>query len=449
MKGFFQKLTSRADKKSSHTTATTAHAPSSPPQTAQKNPGKNKAKPEQNHDKEWFKRMVNTPAEPDETRFVDLKLHKDLLHGIYDLGFFCCTPIQAQSLPHSLLRQDIIGHAQTGTGKTAAFLITIINTLLNNPSQEQRYAGEPRAAVIAPTRELALQISKDALALCKHTSLNIVTLIGGIDYEKQRDMLQNQIVDLVIATPGRLIDFIQQKAVFLDQVEVLVLDEADRMLDMGFIPQVTQVIRATPVKESRQTLLFSATFTPEILSLSERWTSSPISISITPERVATDTIDQRVYLVTADEKFRLLNKILQQADVGRTIIFANRRDETRRLADYLNKKNINCSLLSGEVAQNKRIKTLENFRSGKVPVLVATDVAGRGIHVDDVSHVINFSLPEDPEDYIHRIGRTGRAGSKGIAISFACEDDSFLLPAIETLLGETLTCCQPPESLTH
>ena len=449
MKGFFRKLTSRTDKKSSHAAATTVHAPSSPPQTAQKKPSKNKEKPEQNHDKEWFKRMISTPAEPDETRFVDLKLHEDLLHGIYDLGFFCCTPIQAQSLPHSLLRQDIIGHAQTGTGKTAAFLITIINTLLNTSSQEQRYAGEPRAAVIAPTRELALQISKDALALCKHTPLNIVTLIGGMDYEKQRDMLQNQVVDLVIATPGRLIDFIQQKAVFLDQVEVLVLDEADRMLDMGFIPQVTQVIRATPVKESRQTLLFSATFTPEILSLSERWTSSPISISITPERVATDTIDQRVYLVTADDKFSLLRKILQQKDVGRTIIFANRRDETRRLADYLNKKNIHCALLSGEVAQNKRIKTLENFRSGKVPVLVATDVAGRGIHVDDVSHVINFSLPEDPEDYIHRIGRTGRAGSKGIAISFACEDDSFLLPAIETLLGEALTCCQPPESLTH
>lgn len=395
----------------------------------------------------WLKAMQEAPLQEGTTRFIDLDLHPDLLHGIFDLGFHYCTPIQAQTLPKTLLRADAIGHSQTGTGKTAAFLITIINTLLNNKDLDTRYAGEPRAAVIAPTRELALQIAKDAMALCKYTSLNIATLIGGIDYEKQRSTIQNQVIDIVIATPGRLIDFLYQKALYLDQVEVLVLDEADRMLDMGFMPQVRQIVNATPPKESRQTLLFSATFPDEILSLAERWTVQPITVAITPEHATTQNIHQQFYLVSGNEKFKVLLNILRQKEAKLVIIFVNRRNETRRICDYLNKNGIHAAMLSGEIAQNTRLKTLESFRKGKIQALVATDVAGRGIHIDGISHVINFSLPEDPEDYIHRIGRTGRAGSSGIAISFACEDDSFLIPALEKLLGETIKSQRPPDNL--
>ena len=408
------------------------------PQTKKTKPAKSDA---------WLKEMQDAPVKEDSTRFIDLGLDETLLHGIYDLGFFYCTPIQAKTLPHTLLRQDTIGHSQTGTGKTAAFLITIINTLLNHRSDEERYASEPRAAIIAPTRELALQIAQDAKDLCKHTPLKTATLIGGIDYEKQRKLIQDQVIDIVIATPGRLLDFLSQKALFLDQLEVLVLDEADRMLDMGFIPQVTNIVRATPPKESRQTLLFSATFPSEVLKLAESWTLNPMKVAVAPEQVATKNVDQKLYLVTAKDKYKVLLNLLQQKELTQAIIFANRRDETRRLTEFLKRKGIQCAMLSGEVAQNLRLKTLENFRSGKVPILVATDVAGRGIHVDNISHVINFSLPEDPEDYIHRIGRTGRAGSSGTAVSFACEDDSFLIPALEELLGEPLDCSQPPEEL--
>ena len=404
-----------------------------------------KTKPIQNN--AWLKEMQEAPAKEGTTRFIDLDLNETLLHGIYDLGFHYCTPIQAQSLPHTLSRHDAIGHSQTGTGKTAAFLVTIIDTLLKHHSDEARYASEPRAAIIAPTRELALQIAQDAKDLCKYTNLRTATLIGGIDYEKQRRLIQDQVIDIVIATPGRLLDFLSQKALYLDQLEALVLDEADRMLDMGFIPQVTNIVRAAPPKDSRQTLLFSATFPEEVLKLAEGWTLDPIKIAVAPEEIATKNVEQKLYLVTNRDKYKVLLNVLKLKDLKQAIIFANRRDETRRLCEFLKRNNVHCAMLSGEVAQNLRVKTLENFRSGKVPILVATDVAGRGIHVDDISHVINFSLPEDPEDYIHRIGRTGRAGAKGTAISFACEDDSFLIPALETLLGEPLQCQQPPEDL--
>ncbi|MBL4608295.1 MAG: DEAD/DEAH box helicase [Pseudomonadales bacterium] len=391
--------------------------------------------------------MQDAPIKEDATRFIDLGLNETLLHGIYDLGFHYCTPIQAQTLPETLLRQDAIGHSQTGTGKTAAFLITIIDTILNHRSDEARYASEPRAAIIAPTRELALQIAQDAKDLCKYTNITTATLIGGMDYEKQRRLIQDQVIEIVIATPGRLLDFLSQKALFLDQLEVLVLDEADRMLDMGFIPQVTNIVRASPSRESRQTLLFSATFPEEVLKLAANWTLNPLKVAVAPDQVTTKNIDQKLYLVAAKDKYKILLNLLRQKDLTQAIIFANRRDETRRLTEFLKKNGIQCAMLSGEVAQNLRIKTLENLRSGKVPILVATDVAGRGIHVDNISHVINFSLPEDPEDYIHRIGRTGRASASGTAISFACEDDSFLIPALEELLKAPLECLQPPEEL--
>lgn len=395
----------------------------------------------------WDLSQFQVAEEPGKLRFHDLDLPLPLMHGIADLGFQYASPIQAQSLPHTLQGHDVVGKAQTGTGKTAAFLLTIIDDLLKNPIEEERFAGEPRALVIAPTRELVMQIADDAQALCKHTGLAVHTLVGGMDYSKQQKRLHENVADILVATPGRLLDFAGSRDVYLDQIEVLVIDEADRMLDMGFIPQVRRIVRQTPKKDHRQTLLFSATFTPEVMSLSEQWTHEPAIIEIEPERTAADTVDQKVYITSTEEKFALLYNTIKQDDVESIIVFANRRDQCRRLQEKLQRKGFSVGLLSGDVPQNKRVRTLEDFKSGKLKVLVATDVAGRGIHVDGISHVVNFTLPEEPEDYVHRIGRTGRAGSTGTSISFACEDDAFLLEPIQKLLGEKLTCELPPEEL--
>jgi len=383
----------------------------------------------------------------DQTRFHDLDLSPSLLRGIADLGFQYCSPIQAKILPHTLQGHDAIGKAQTGTGKTAAFLITIFNDLLLNPLSGERYLAEPRAVIIAPTRELVMQIAADAQDLGKFTGLRTVTLIGGADYQKQLDKVQARPVDLIVATPGRLIDFMQRRDLFLDRVETLVLDEADRMLDMGFIPQVKRIVRATPRKDDRQTLLFSATFTQDIINLAQQWTYEPVTVEIEPERVATATVDQRVYTISSHERIKVLLKLLRSPEAVSTIVFANRRDQVRSLHEKLRKAGISCGILSGEITQAKRTRTLADFKSGKIAVLVATDVAGRGIHVDGVSHVVNYNLPEDPEDYVHRIGRTGRAGATGVSVSFASEDDAFLLPDIEALLGEPLKCVPPPPEL--
>ncbi len=382
-----------------------------------------------------------------ETRFHDLGLRDEILHGVAELGFQYCSPIQASVLPHTLQGNDAIGKAQTGTGKTAAFLITIFNDLLNHPVEGERFVGEPRALVIAPTRELVMQIAADAEDLGKFTGLKFATLIGGMDYQKQLNRLQREVVDLVVATPGRLLDFMGRRDLYLDHIEVLVLDEADRMLDMGFIPQVKRIVRATPRKEDRQTLLFSATFTQDIINLSQQWTYHPVTVEIEPESVATDSVDQKVYMVSSDQRYKVLTNLLRSEDASSVIVFANRRDQVRRLHEKLRRSGIAAGILSGEIPQAKRTRTLEQFKQGEIKVLVATDVAGRGIHVDGVSHVVNFNLPEDPEDYVHRIGRTGRAGATGVSISFASEDDAFLLPDLEALLGTPLECTHPPEEL--
>ena len=381
------------------------------------------------------------------TRFRDFKLPEALLKAFDDLGFEYCTPIQAKSIPITLQGHDITGKAQTGTGKTAAFLTAIITDLLNNPLDEERYVGEPRALIIAPTRELVMQIAKDAKALIKYTNLKIVTLVGGMDYQRQLQDLERDVCDIVVATPGRLIDFVGQKSIWLGMVEMLVIDEADRMLDMGFIPQVRQIIAQTPRKECRQTMLFSATFTDDILTLAERWALDPVKVEVASPRQTTDNVKQLVYLVTTDQKFPLLYNLIQSDEGERVIVFTNRRDQARRLADNLHRSGISVGLLSGEVSQPKRVKTLEEFRTAEIQVLVATDVAGRGLHIDDISHVVNFTLPEEPEDYVHRIGRTGRAGATGTSISFACEDDSFLLPGIEAKIGMPLPCEHPSEDM--
>ena len=380
----------------------------------------------------------------EKVKFDTLNLDALVQRGVDALGFEFCSPIQGRILPHTLNGNDAIGKAQTGTGKTAAFLITIFNDLLSHPIEGERYLGEPRAVIIAPTRELVMQIASDAEELGRFTGLKTVTLIGGADYQKQLAKVNRSPVDIVVATPGRLIDFMERRDLALDRVEILVLDEADRMLDMGFIPQVKRIVRATPRKEDRQTLLFSATFTQDIMNLAKQWTFEPITVEIEPERVATASVDQRVYLVASRDRFPVLMNLLNDPAVESVIIFANRRDQVRRLYEKLRKEGVQCGMLSGEITQAKRTKTLENFKSGRSKILVATDVAGRGIHVEGISHVVNYNLPEDPEDYVHRIGRTGRAGATGVSISFASEDDAFLLPDIEALLGHSLACMAPP-----
>lgn len=390
-----------------------------------------------------------SPKLPEQPKlpFSTFDLEKPLADAIKKIGFEYCTPIQAQSLVHTLQGHDVTGKAQTGTGKTAAFLITIINDLLSNPIEEERYIAEPRALVVAPTRELAQQIASDAVLLTHDCGMSVVTLVGGEDYQKQNRALDARPVDIVVATPGRLLDFVQSGNLHLGAIEVLVLDEADRMLDMGFIPQVRSVVSQTPKKECRQTLLFSATFTPAIIELAQRWAVDPIMVEIEPLQVAADAVDQVVYLVTTADKYNLLFNLISEPQAEKIIVFSNRRDQVRKLADNLHRNGINCGMLSGEVAQNQRVRTLDDFKSGKLKVLVATDVAGRGLHIDDVTHVINYTLPEEAEDYVHRIGRTGRAGAIGTSISFACEEDSFLLPDIEEKLGAKLDCIHPDEAL--
>jgi len=384
--------------------------------------------------------------EEGKTRFHDCQLPLELLHAISDLGFQYCSPIQAETLPHSLAGRDIIGQAQTGTGKTAAFLITLITEFLARPLSAAPSAA-PRALILAPTRELVIQIGKEAEALAKYSGLTVLSVFGGIDYQRQRQQITAGPVDIMVATPGRLIDFQRQKTVYLGKVEILVLDEADRMLDMGFIPDVRRIVQSTPPKEERQTLFFSATMTPEVNHLAAQWTKKPMHVEIVPERVAVDSVEQIVYLATAKEKYDLLYNLITSQNLQRVMVFANRRDETRRLTERLKRNAINCAMLSGEVSQGQRIKTLEDFRHGKIRVLVATDVAGRGIHIDDVSHVVNYTLPYEAEDYVHRIGRTGRAGAKGVSISFACEEGAFYMPEIEALLGHKLECIHPPAEL--
>ena len=378
-------------------------------------------------------------------KFEDFALPRPLLSALDDLGFESATPIQNASLPYSLSDYDITGQAQTGTGKTAAFLITILTQQWENPRRGEPKPGSPQALILAPTRELALQIEADAVELSSHIDCHVVTVVGGMDINKQRDALHAKPLDILVATPGRLLDFVQRRDIYLKDCEILVIDEADRMLDMGFIPDVRRIVYQTPHKKQRQTLFFSATFNEAVMRLAASWTLAPEHVVIEPDQVASDTVDQQFWLVSYNEKRELLAKFMKSESPTRTIVFVNRRDQTRDLHAYLSKKGVKCEQLSGEVPQAKRIRTLDRFKSGEISTLVATDVAGRGIHVDGISHVINFHLPEDPEDYVHRIGRTGRAGNDGTAVSFVDETEAFSLPDIEEYLGHQVKCIQPPE----
>jgi ATP-dependent RNA helicase RhlB len=393
----------------------------------------------------WSISQFKVPPADDKTRFHDFDLPESLMHGIFDLAFTYCTPIQAEIIPSTLLGKDAFGKAQTGTGKTAAFLISVITHMLNTPIQGKRKSGTPRVLIIAPTRELILQISEEARQIGKYCGLKIISVFGGMDYDKQRKLLAGSPVDIIVATPGRLLDFQRRRDLNLKKVEVLILDEADRMLDMGFIPDVRKIIYSTPPKEKRQTLLFSATLNDTITRLADSWTKNPVTVEIEPEQIAVDTVDQVVYIVTAKEKFALLYNVIARQNLERVLIFCNRRDEVGRLAEMLTRYGIKCSMLTGDVPQLKRVSRLEGFKNGKIQVIVATDVVARGIHIEGMDHVINFKLPHDPEDYVHRIGRTGRAGATGTSISFADDDDAFYLPDIEAFMGRKLNCIEPED----
>jgi len=408
-------------------------------------PGSNSANLPKKTQKSWDVSQFDVPEAEGKSRFHDFDLPAKIMRAVSDLDFQYCTPIQAEILPKVLTGSDATGKAQTGTGKSAAFLINIYTQLLRKPLHGKRRPGVPRALILVPTRELVLQIEKDARAIGKFSNIHIQSVFGGLGYNQQKRALAEKIVDIIVATPGRLLDFLGQRLVRLYKLEILVIDEADRLLDMGFIPDVRKIVYSTPPKQKRQTMFFSATLTPEVENLAEQWTRDAVRVEIEPEHVAAESVNQLVYIVTTEEKFPLLLNLITGQNLERVLVFVNRRDQTRSLANRLKQYRIKCAVLSGEVPQNKRISTLENFRNGKIRVLVATDVAARGLHVEEISHVVNFTLPHDPEDYVHRIGRTGRAGAEGISVSFACEEDSFYIPSIEKYLGNSLSCVYPDE----
>lgn len=379
------------------------------------------------------------PAEG-KKRFHDFDLPSELMHAVCDLGFQYCTPIQALSLEHALAGKNVAGKAQTGTGKTAAFLVAILTRYLRTPEARHEKGGTPRALVIAPTRELVIQICKDAANIGKYCDLRSLAVYGGMDYDRQKREVTAAPVDLLVATPGRLLDFVRSRVVDLSKVDTLVIDEADRMLDMGFIPDVRSIINRLPRKDKRCTMLYSATLDDAVMRLASQWMEAPVKIEVESEQVTTKTVKQIVYVVTANEKFTVLYNLIQQYPESRMLIFCNRRSTTDDVAEGLARRGVRCEVLSGDVNQNRRLHVLEDFREGKVRTVVATDVAGRGLHVDDIGFVVNFDFPYEPEDYVHRIGRTGRAGHTGTAISFADEDESFIIPDIEKFIGEELKC---------
>ena len=394
----------------------------------------------------WDPASYDVPPAEGKKRFVDFGLPGEILHAVADLGFQYCTPIQAQSLEFSLAGKNVAGKAQTGTGKTAAFLIAVLTRYLRTPEKRNLKPGCPRALILAPTRELVIQICKDAEALGKYCGdVRSLAIYGGMDHERQRRELEEAPVDLLVATPGRLKDYLRSRVVDLRQVDTLVIDEADRMLDMGFIPDVRAIVNRLPDRDHRCTMLYSATLNDTVMNLAAMWMRDPVRVEIEGDKPATDTVRQIVYIARSEEKFTLLYNHLAKNPEARTLIFCNRKFTTERLAENLRRRGIDCEVLSGDVNQSKRLRILEAFRAGKVRIVVATDVAGRGIHVDDIAYVVNYDFPYEPEDYVHRIGRTGRAGHTGTAISFADEDESFIIPDIEQYINEPLKCSMPEE----
>ena len=372
-----------------------------------------------------------------DTAFSSFSLPDQLTQGIEDSGFSMCTPIQAETLPVALAGKDVAGQAQTGTGKTAAFLVAVYNHLLTHEADEHRKVNQPRALILAPTRELAIQIHSDARVIGQHTGLKPVLAYGGTGYDQQRDEITAG-VDILIGTPGRLIDYFKQHVYNLKMAQVIVLDEADRMFDLGFIKDIRYLFHRCPPPEQRLGLLFSATLSHRVQELAYEHMNNPVHISVEPEKVTADRVRQVLYHTSNEEKIPLLVGLLSHGDSRRSIVFVNTKRTAERVWSYLEGNEIQCAVLSGDVPQTKRQRLLKEFQEGKLPVLIATDVAARGLHVPDVSHVFNYDLPQDAEDYVHRIGRTARVGKDGDAISFACENYVYSLPEIESFIGHKI-----------
>lgn len=391
-----------------------------------------------------------------EIQFADLELDERLLRGVQDAGFDFCTPIQARSLPLLLAGQDVAGQAQTGTGKTAAYLLAIMHRLLDEDGAgtviDNRTA--PAALILAPTRELAIQIHKDAELLGQHTGFRLGLVYGGVDYDKQRDTVSDGI-DILIGTPGRIIDYFKQGVFSLKGVRALVLDEADRMFDLGFIKDLRFLLRRTPHPTKRLSMLYSATLSFRVNELAYEHMNNPQMVEIAPDKRTADKVKQVLYHVSSDEKMRLLIGLFQQLDPSRTIVFVNTKRVAADCVAYLTGNGYRARALSGDVVQSRRQRLIEQFKNGEIDIVVATDVAARGLHIPDVSHVVNFDLPQNSEDYVHRIGRTARAGASGDAISLACEQYVFSLEGIEEYIGnkipvenisdELLADLQPPK----
>lgn len=369
-----------------------------------------------------------------QTHFSNLELSDILLHGLQDAGFEQCSPIQEKALPIALRDKDVAGQAQTGTGKTATFLLAAFQRLINDESETVK---NPRAIIIAPTRELAIQIHKDALLLGKYLNLKLALIYGGTDYKEQLEKIKSN-VDLIIGTPGRIIDFYKQKAFDLSNIQVMVLDEADRMFDLGFIKDIRFLLNRMPAPQKRLNMLFSATLSYRVTELAYEHMNNPVMVRIEPEEVAVKAITESAYCPANEQKIPLLIGLLKQQQPVRSIIFVNTKRCAEQLNAYLNANHIHASVLSGDVPQEKRQRLLNDFQENKLPLLIATDVAARGLHIPDVSHVFNYDLPQDVEDYVHRIGRTARFGASGAAINFICEEYAYSMPDIEQYIGHRI-----------
>ncbi|CAM3751191.1 ATP-dependent RNA helicase RhlB [Rouxiella silvae] len=372
-----------------------------------------------------------------EQKFSDFALHPLAVEALEKKGFHYCTPIQALALPITLSGRDVAGQAQTGTGKTLAFLASTFHYLLSNPAAEGRQTNQPRALIMAPTRELAVQIHSDAEALSESTGLKLGLAYGGDGYDKQLKVLESG-VDILIGTTGRLIDYVKQNHVNLGAIQVVVLDEADRMFDLGFIKDIRWLFRRMPPATQRLNMLFSATLSYRVKELAFENMNNAESIEIEPEQKTGHRIQEELFYPSNEEKMRLLQTLIEEEWPDRCIIFANTKHRCEDVWGHLAADGHRVGLLTGDVAQKKRLRVLEDFTKGDIDILVATDVAARGLHIPAVTHVFNYDLPDDCEDYVHRIGRTGRAGLSGHSISLACEEYALNLPAIETYTGHSI-----------
>jgi ATP-dependent RNA helicase RhlB len=380
--------------------------------------------------------------------FADLDLPEPVRRGIDDAGFLHCTPIQAETLPTAITGRDIAGQAQTGTGKTAAFLIAAFTLLLTRPRRHDGKGSCPRALIIAPTRELAMQIHEEAKLLGKHTGLELHAVYGGVDYTKQLDRLA-QGVDVLIGTPGRLIDYFRQRVFTLKDCEVLIVDEADRMFDMGFIDDLRYLVGKMPPATERVSFMYSATLSYRVLELAYEHMRDVHRVAIDEEQVTAERVEQLVYHVGVEEKLPVLLNVLRREEPQRALVFVNTRRGVHFVAERLERHGHAVGVLVGDVDQKKRIRTLREFKEGRIQILVATDVASRGLHIEAVSHVFNYDLPQDPEDYVHRIGRTARAGASGKAFSLACEHHVYSLEAIEEFIGMPVPHAMPESELVR